>query len=52
MRAEYAWVSGFVYRMKRRSVLQSFSARSMIYSTDHFRARYEAQARINLAGMI
>jgi len=45
-------VPGFVYRMKRRSVLQSFLARPTIYSTDHFRARYEAQARINLAGAV
>lgn len=52
VRAEYAWVPCFVYRMKRRSVLKSFLARSMIYSTDHFRTRYEAQARINLAGVV
>jgi predicted metal-dependent HD superfamily phosphohydrolase len=52
VRAEYAWVPGFVYRMKRRSVLQSFLARPTIYSTDHFRARHEAQARNNLAGVV
>ncbi|WP_322981153.1 N-methyl-D-aspartate receptor NMDAR2C subunit [Pseudomonas sp. C11] len=52
VRAEYAWVPGFVYRMKRRKILQSFLARSTIYSTDHFRARHEAQARINLVGVL
>jgi predicted metal-dependent HD superfamily phosphohydrolase len=52
VRAEYAWVPGFVYRMKRRSVLKSFLARPTLYSTDHFRARYEAQARSNLAAVL
>ena len=52
VRAEYAWVPAFVYRMKRRSVLRSFLARPTIYSTEHFRARCEAQARINLAGVV
>lgn len=52
VRAEYAWVPGFVYRMKRRGVLKAFLARPCIYSTEHFKARYEAQARRNLAGVL
>lgn len=52
VRAEYAWVPGFVYLMKRRSVLKAFLARPCIYSTEHFKARYEAQARRNLAGVL
>jgi predicted metal-dependent HD superfamily phosphohydrolase len=52
VRAEYAWVPSFVYRMKRRSVLKAFLARPTLYSTDHFRARYEAQARSNLAAVL
>ncbi|WP_277373999.1 N-methyl-D-aspartate receptor NMDAR2C subunit [Pseudomonas sp. AA-38] len=52
VRAEYAWVPGWVYRMKRRSVLKGFLARPRLYNTQHFRQRYEAQARINLAGAI
>lgn len=52
VRAEYAWVPGFVYRMKRRSVLKAFLARPHLYGTDHFRARYEAQARCNLAAVL
>lgn len=52
VRAEYAWVPGFVYRMKRRSVLKAFLARPRLYGTDHFRARYEAQARRNLAAVL
>ena len=43
---------GFVYRMKRRSVLKAFLARPSIYCTDHFRERYEAQARSNLAAVL
>ncbi|MGP0171641.1 HD domain-containing protein [Pseudomonas sp. NCHU5208] len=52
VRAEYAWVPGWVYRMKRRSVLKAFLARPRLYCTQHFRQLYEAQARINLAGAI
>lgn len=49
VRAEYSWVPGFIYRSKRKEILRSFLARESIYSTDHFKARYEAQARANLA---
>jgi len=52
VRTEYSWVPGFVYNMKRRSVLRSFMARPSIYSTSYFRERYEAQARINLAAVV
>ncbi|UZT77366.1 hypothetical protein OF113_20400 [Ectopseudomonas chengduensis] len=52
VRAEYAWVPGFVYRMKRRSVLKAFLGRPCIYSTEHFNVRYEAQARSNLAAVL
>lgn len=51
VRAEYSWVPSFVYNIKRRAVLKSFLAREYIYNTEHFRARYEAQARMNLAGI-
>lgn len=51
VRAEYSWVPGFVYNMKRRVVLKSFLARRNIYSTNYFRERYEMQARINLASV-
>ncbi|RYH22948.1 MAG: N-methyl-D-aspartate receptor NMDAR2C subunit [Alcaligenaceae bacterium] len=51
VRAEYSWVPGFVYNMKRRSVLKAFLARPSIYSTSYFRQRYETQARINLGAV-
>ena len=49
VRAEYSWVPGFIYRSKRKEILKSFLARESIYGTDQFKARYEAQARANLA---
>ena len=52
VRAEYQWVPGFVYKMKRRAVLGAFLARPRIYGTGHFSTRCEAQARANLAWAI
>lgn len=52
VRAEYNWVPGLLYSIKRKAVLKSFLARKYIYYTQHFRQRYEAQARSNLAGII
>ncbi len=52
VRAEYRWVPGIIYRMKRKAVLQSFLARPRIYGTAHFQQRYEAQARRNLAAAV
>ena len=51
VRAEYSWVPGFIYNMKRKGVLKAFLARSSIYNTSYFRERYEQQARINLAAV-
>lgn len=52
VRAEYSWVPSPVYTMKRKAVLKSFLDRQHIYSTQHFRERYEAQARSNLAAAV
>lgn len=52
VRAEYAWVPRWVYRRKRREVLQEFLAREPIYSLPALRAELEAQARDNLAHSI
>jgi predicted metal-dependent HD superfamily phosphohydrolase len=49
VRAEYSWVPGLIYNMKRRKVLKSFLARPYIYNTGFFRERHETQARLNLA---
>lgn len=52
VRAEYSWVPGLVYAVKRKAVLRSFLARQAIYSTSYFHARYEQQARANLAAVV
>lgn len=49
VRAEYRWAPGFLYRRKRREVLEGFLARESIYSTAHFRNPLEKKARDNLA---
>jgi predicted metal-dependent HD superfamily phosphohydrolase len=48
IRQEYAWVPGFVFRAKRREILQGLLARSSIFSTPKFVQAYEARARANL----
>jgi predicted metal-dependent HD superfamily phosphohydrolase len=52
VRAEYAWVPGFLFRYKRRQLLREFARREPLYRTPALRERLEAQARINLAGAI
>lgn len=47
--AEYGWVPDFLFKRKRREVLEGFLARPSIYSTAHFRERLEKKARENLA---
>ena len=48
VRDEYSWVPAWMFRRKRRAVLQEFQRRSPLFSTEHFRTRLEAQARENL----
>ena len=48
VRDEYSWVPAWMFRRKRRAVLQEFLNRSPLFSTEHFRARLEAQAGDNL----
>jgi predicted metal-dependent HD superfamily phosphohydrolase len=52
VRAEYSWVPGLLYRIKRKAVLKHFLTRDRLYSTSHFRDRYEQQARLNLQAAI
>jgi len=49
VRAEFHWVPAFLFRRKRREILQGFLARPSIYSTTHFKNRLEKKARENLA---
>lgn len=48
VREEYKGVRRFIYRKKRRAVLQSFLALPRIYNTQWFYAHFEQQARQNL----
>jgi len=48
IRREYKRVPGFIFRKKRKAILESFLARDEIYATKHFREKLEQQARINL----
>ncbi len=49
IRAEYAWVPGFLFRATRRKILREFLARPSIYSTGKFKQSLESNARANLA---
>ena len=48
VRAEYSWVPGFLFRRKRKEILESFLARPAIFQTAYFQAKYETAARHNL----
>ena len=48
IRKEYAWVPGFLYRQKRRQLLQHLLDRPVLYATPALRDRFEAPARANL----
>jgi predicted metal-dependent HD superfamily phosphohydrolase len=48
VRQEYAWVPGFLFRRKRRQILEAFLARPYLFHTPSFRTSYEDQARANL----
>lgn len=52
VRLEYRWVPWFLFRKKRREILQSFLDRPRIYESDLFHDRYEARARANLSRAI
>jgi predicted metal-dependent HD superfamily phosphohydrolase len=49
IRKEYSWVPDFLYRKGRMKVLNDFLGRARIYNTVEFSAKYEAQARHNIA---
>jgi predicted metal-dependent HD superfamily phosphohydrolase len=49
IRKEYSWVPDALYREGRTKVLNDFLGRGRIYHTEEIRAKYEAQARHNIA---
>jgi predicted metal-dependent HD superfamily phosphohydrolase len=52
IRREYRWVPGFLFRQRRREILQSFLDRESIYRTSWFLRRRESAARRNLTWAI
>ena len=48
IRREYKRVPGFIFRKKRKEILEGFLARRTIYATEHFREQLEQTARVNL----
>lgn len=52
IRQEYDWVPLPVFRRQRAALLESFLARTPIFSTPYLHERLEHQARINLAAAI
>lgn len=52
VRKEYKWVPGFIFRAKRKEILDGFLQRERIYNSDYFFKTLEQQARINLQAAI
>jgi len=48
VRKEYRLIPGFIYKKKRKEILQSFLDRKRIYHHSYFVDKYEVQARSNL----
>ena len=48
VRKEYRLIPSFIYKKKRKEILQSFLDRESIYHHEYFRDKYESQARENL----
>lgn len=52
VRKEYQWVPGFIFRAKRKEILQGFLDRYRIYHHNYFYDLLERRARENLAAAI
>lgn len=52
IRREYKRVPGFIFRKKRKTILEGFLKRERIYATEYFHEKLESQARINLGRAI
>jgi predicted metal-dependent HD superfamily phosphohydrolase len=52
VRYEYRQVPSFIYKKKRKTLLESFLSKPNIYSTAHFYQTFENQARKNLTNEI
>ncbi len=52
IRKEYKWVPFFIFRKKRKEILNSFLNRDRIFFTEFFRKKYEKNARVNLKNVL
>lgn len=52
VRREYRRVPRFIFRKKRKAILQGFLNRDQIFTTEYFHDKLEQQARVNLARAI
>lgn len=52
VRKEYKMVPSFIYRKKRKELLESFLNNASIYSLDYFKNKYESAARHNISRAI
>ena len=52
IRKEYKWVPLFLYKKKRKEILDGFLAREKIYLNTYFYEKLEKQARENLADTV
>ncbi len=52
VRKEYRLVPSFVYRKKRKQLLEDFLSQDTIYYLDYFQNKYEKKARENIARAI
>lgn len=52
IRKEYSWVPEELYRRERARIMQTFLVRDTLFYKPFFRERFDAQARVNLAGLV
>ena len=52
VRKEYKFVPSFIYRKKRKALLESFLANASIYNLGYFKDKYEKAARENISRTI
>ncbi len=52
VRHEYKWVPWFLYKKKRKEILEMFLNKETLYFTKYFKSNYEQQARINIENEI
>lgn len=48
VRKEYKWIPSFIYKRKRKEILQSFLDRNRIYNLDYFHDNFDQQAQSNI----